>query len=63
VSRARRYQDRKYCERLVEFAKQHSSEAFVGCDDPLEAAIFSVFVELLNNQEHIEQHPGNPADP
>ena len=26
----------------------HSSEAFIACDDPLEAAIFSVLVEIKN---------------
>jgi hypothetical protein len=32
----------------------HSSEAFVGCDDPLEAAVFSVLVEMMKRQDTIE---------
>jgi hypothetical protein len=28
-------------------AKKHSSEAFYALDDPLEAAVFSVLVELM----------------
>ena len=32
-------------------AKKHSSEAFYGCDDPLEAVVFSVLVEMLKQQE------------
>ena len=39
--------DRKYAARLVEMAKRHSSEAFYAFDDPLEAAFFSISIELL----------------
>jgi hypothetical protein len=46
--------------KLAEIARQHSSEGFVGCDDPLEAVILSAVVELLRNQD---QHPGNHVDP
>jgi len=28
-------------------AKYHASDAFYGCDEPLEAAVFSALVELL----------------
>jgi hypothetical protein len=28
-------------------AKKHSSEAFYALDDPLEAAVFSVLIEML----------------
>ncbi|MGB8308298.1 MAG: hypothetical protein WCE65_00525 [Methanoregula sp.] len=40
-ARALKKEDRKYGKRLVELAKTHSSEAFVACDDPLEAVVFS----------------------
>jgi hypothetical protein len=30
----------------------HSSEAFIACDDPLEAAIFSVLIEMIKRQEN-----------
>jgi len=39
--------DREYAARLVEMAKRHSSEAFYAFDDPLEAAFFSIAIELL----------------
>jgi hypothetical protein len=32
-------------------AKKHSSEAFYAFDDPLEAAIFSVLVEIVKEME------------
>jgi hypothetical protein len=32
--------------RLAVLGTTHSSEAFFGCDDPLEAVLFSAFVEL-----------------
>jgi hypothetical protein len=31
---------------LAEIGKRHSSEAFFGCDDPLESVIFSALLEL-----------------
>ena len=54
AARALRKDDKPYGERLVALAKKHSSEAFYGCDDPLEAVIFSVLVEMLKQQE--ERH-------
>jgi len=40
-------EDRIYAEKLAEIAKKRSSEAFYAFDDPLEAAIFSVLIEIL----------------
>ena len=37
--------------KVAEMAKKHSSEAFYALDDPLEAAVFSVLVELLRELE------------
>lgn len=39
---------KKYrCEkRIVEIAKRYSSEGFMGCDDPLEAVLFSAMMEM-----------------
>ena len=51
VARALRKEDQQYGERLVTLAKKHSSEAFYGCDDPLEAVVFSVLVEMLKQQD------------
>jgi len=53
-SRALKKEDQQYGEKLVELAKKHSSEAFIGCDDPLEASVFSELVEMLKHQDHIE---------
>ena len=61
-SRAPRERERKCGERLVECAKQHSSEGFVGCDDPLEAVIFSVLVEMLKDLEKVEMEEENHVD-
>jgi len=31
---------------MAELAKRYSSESFMGCNDPLEAALFSASVEM-----------------
>jgi hypothetical protein len=54
-ARALRKDDQPYGERLVALATMHASEAFYGCDDPLEAAVFSVLVEMLKKQEQQEE--------
>ena len=40
-------EDRGRAERLAGMAKRHASEGFDAFDDPLEAAVFSVFIEIL----------------
>ncbi|MDK2795074.1 MAG: hypothetical protein PWQ58_273 [Archaeoglobaceae archaeon] len=40
-------EERLYAEKLAEMAMKHSSEAFYAFDDPLEAVVFSVFIEIL----------------
>lgn len=49
TSRALKKEDQVYGQRLAEMAKRHSSEAFYALDDPLEAAVFSVLVEMMKN--------------
>jgi len=61
-SRALKKEDQQYGEKLAELAKKHSSEAFIACDDPLEAAVFSVLVETLKRQDQIESRLKNDAD-
>ncbi len=61
-SRALKKEDQPYGERLVELAKRHASEAFYGCDDPLEAAVFSVLIEMSKRQAQKEQEH-NDVDP
>ena len=51
AARALKKEEQQYGERLVALAKKHSSEAFYGCDDPLEAVVFSVLVEILKQQD------------
>jgi hypothetical protein len=36
---------------LAEMAKKHSSEEFYALDDPLEAAVFSVLLELVKKMD------------
>ena len=45
--RALRKEDQAYAENLAEMAKRHASEGFYAFDDPLEAAVFSVLIEIL----------------
>lgn len=51
ASRALSKEDQIYGQRLAEMVKMHSSEAFYAIDDPLEAAIFSVLIELLKETD------------
>jgi hypothetical protein len=50
-SRALSKEDQIYGQKLAEMVKMHSSEAFYALDDPLEAAIFSVLIELLKEKD------------
>jgi hypothetical protein len=54
--RAMRKEDQAYAEELAAMAKRHASEGFYAFDDPLEAALFSVLVELLKERDR-EQDP------
>ena len=38
--------DRIYAERLAAMAKKHASACFYNFDDPVEAALFSVLIEI-----------------
>ena len=51
VARGLPGEDRVYAGQIAAMAKQHASEAFCAFDDPLEAAVFSVLVELLKKSE------------
>lgn len=56
VKKALKKEDQIYAEKLAEIAKKHSSEAFYAFDDPLEAAVFSVLLEIM---KEIEERCGN----
>jgi len=62
-ARALRKEDQKYGKELADLAKEHSSEAFVACNDPLEAATFSVLVEILKRQERLDAERNGDVDP
>ena len=54
ASKALKKENQIYGQKLAEMAKKHSNEAFYALDDPLEAAVFSVLVEMLKKQDEIE---------
>jgi len=51
ASKAPKKEDQVYGQRVADMAKKHSSEAFYALDDPLEAAVFSVLVELVKEMD------------
>ena len=51
AGRAMKKEDQPYALELAQMAKKHSCEAFYALDDPLEAAVFSVLIELLKERE------------
>ena len=57
AARALREEDRVYAERVIDMAKRHSSEAFYAFDDPLEAAVFSVLIEILKEMDADDVDP------
>jgi len=54
ASRALKKEDQVYGLKIAEMVKKHSSEAFYALDDPLEAAVFSVVVEMMKEQYKVE---------
>jgi hypothetical protein len=51
ASKALRKEDQVYGQMIAEMARKHSSEAFYALDDPLEAAVFSVLVEIMKGKD------------
>jgi hypothetical protein len=51
--RALKVEDQPYAERLSEMAKKHAGEGSYAFDDPLEAALFSVLIEIV---KEIDKH-------
>jgi len=62
ASRALKNEDQVYGQRLAEMAKIHSSEGFYALDDPLEAAVFSVLVEIMRELAEAENKAGKEID-
>ena len=50
ATNALKKEDQIYWQMVVEMARKHSSEAFYALDDPLEAAMFSVLVEMMKER-------------
>ncbi len=50
ASKALKKEDQIYGQMVAELAKRHSSEAFYALYDPLEAAVFSVLVEVMRER-------------
>lgn len=59
AGRALKKDDQIYATKLSDMAKKHSSEAFYAMDDPLEAAVFSVLVEMLKEMKEMEENNGS----
>jgi len=57
TKRALKKEDQQYAEKLATMAKKHSSEGFYAFDDPLEAALFSVLLEMLKEMEKEDVDP------
>ena len=55
ASKALKKEDQVYGQKLAEMAKKHSSEAFYALDDPLEAVVFSVLVEMLKEMDKVDR--------
>jgi hypothetical protein len=63
AARALIKEDQPSGERLVALARLHSSEAFYGCDDPLEAAVFSGLIGILRqpDEQNVREKQKTPA--
>jgi hypothetical protein len=55
AKRAMKAEDQVYAVKLAAMAKKHTSEAFYALDDPLEAAVFSVLVEMMKEIKELEE--------
>ena len=61
ASRLMRDVEADQAETIVMFAKQFSSEAFYAFDDPLEAALFSVIISIVREQERAAARESDEA--
>jgi len=49
-------EERTYALRVAEMTRRHASECFYHLDDPLEAALFSVLLELEKGSGGVRRH-------
>lgn len=55
-------EDQPEGEQLARLVKTHSSDSFYGCDEPLEAAIFSILAELQKELDRIQAGAAKDRD-
>jgi len=55
TKKALKKEDQTYAEELAKMAKMHSNEVFYAFDDPLEAAIFSLLIEMLKKIDGLRE--------
>jgi hypothetical protein len=62
ASKALKKEDQICGQKVAEMARKHFSEAFYALDNPLEAAVFSVLVELVKHMDEqalLKESSGN----
>jgi hypothetical protein len=58
ASKALKKEDQTYGQKVADMAKKHSSEAFYAMDDPLDAAVFSVLLEMVKDMDKADSDTG-----
>jgi len=61
VRRALKKEEQHNAEKLSEMAKKHCNEVFYNFTDPLEAAVFSVLLEIQKQLDDLKQELGKEA--
>ena len=61
TKKALKKEDQAYAEELARMAKMHSNEVFYLFDDPLEAAMFSLLLEMLKKIDGLKE-PNTDSD-
>ncbi|MDD1672017.1 MAG: hypothetical protein LUO82_03330 [Methanomicrobiales archaeon] len=62
VKRAMRMEDQVYAERLAAMIAAHARDRFTVFEDPLEAALFSVLIELMKEIDRKRDHHAVPGE-
>jgi hypothetical protein len=62
IKKALKKEDQRTAEKLADMAKKHSSKVFYNFNDPLEAAIFSVFIELQKQIDDLKKEGEDGLD-
>ncbi len=64
AARVLRKEDQPYGESVAALARLHSSEAFYGCDEPLEAVVFSGLMGILRlkRERGVQKTPAGTVD-